>query len=163
MISTTILLLMPLVIVIAMLAFFAINSSTKLYNRLIVVGLTAIGLSVSFISFNALLSQPKPTQFEWIYKQIKEVEIVSAIIVNKKAIYAWILFPGESKPRYYVFDWNKKQAERLQRAMQERRRNKSGKIMMKRPFDYDNSVIDEKDIIIFNPPLKQLKDKSYEK
>jgi len=163
-ISATILLLVPLVVTIMLLSFFAVNALTKFYNRLIVVVLMACALSISFISFNTLLSQPKPTKFEWIYRNIDKVEIISAVIVNEKAIYAWIMFPGENKPRYYVFDWNKKQAEQLQKAMREKRRGKRGKIMMKRPFrhDYDNSVAKPEDIIIFDPLPKQLPDKIYE-
>lgn len=131
---------------------------------MLVVALMSVALSISFISFNALLSQPKPVKFEWIYRHMEEVEIVSAVIVNEKAIYAWIRFPGEEKPRYYVFDWNKKQAEQLQKAMAEQRRGKRGKVTMRRPFEeYDNSVIKPKDIIIFEPPKKQLPDKIYEK
>lgn len=167
MISTTILLLVPLALTVMLLSFFGIRSSGSgtFFNRVLVVILMSVGLSISFISFNVLLSQPKPAQFEWFYSQIEEVEIVSAVIVNEVAIYVWVMFPGENKPRYYELDWNKKQAEQLQKAMSEKRRGQRGKIMMRNPFgsNLDNSVAKDKDIIIFDPQWKQLPDKQYER
>lgn len=162
MISTTILLLVPLVITIMLMSFFAVNVQTKFYNKLIVVILMVLALSTSFVSFNALLSQPKPVKLEWLHRNVETIEILSAVIINEEAIYVWVLFPGENKPRYYVFDWNKNLAEQLQKAMRNKKRGVRGKIIMDKPFDDYIKSLFENNIIIFKPPTRQLPDKQYE-
>lgn len=134
-ITDLILTLIPLIFIILFVGLMAINEAKSLHNRSIAFMLSSVGLIVSFLTLNILLSQPRPSYIEFIHRDTTEVEVVSAIIINRKAIYMWMLFPHQKEPRYYVFDWDQKLAERLQRAMRERDgRRGQGKIMLKRPF-----------------------------
>ena len=160
-ITDLILTLIPLISIILFVGLMAINEAKNLHYRSIAFMLSSTGLIVSFLTLNILLSQPRPTYIEFIHRDITEVEVISAIIVNKKAIYMWMLFPHEKEPRYYVFDWDQKLAEKLQRAMRERNgRQGQGKIMLKRPFS-DNFMGTEmhKDLE-FVPDANQLPPKT---
>ena len=123
------------------LSFFSLNNAKSVATRFIVVILMVCGLSMSFLSAGLMLSQPKQGSIEWLHKNIEEVEIRAAEFEYKKAIYVWMLFPGETKPRYYEFEWDDEEAKQLEEAMKKRGsgRNARGKVVMVDPFKDKNS------------------------
>lgn len=161
MISTVTLLVAPLTLILLLLSIYALTTATGFFNRMMIIVLLLAGMGVSFISFNHLLSLPKPTSMEWVFKHIEEIEILYAVIQRNEAIYLWMNVPDTKEPRYYVLEWNDEQAKQLQKAMREKSSSRvEGKITMKNPFD--NSMEDRKPEIKFVPISKQLPDKSYE-
>ena len=153
--------LIPLIAIIMLLGLLALNAPVKLHIRALTLFLATFGLIISFISLNTLLSYPKPSYFEFVHRNIKEVQIISGFFKPGKAIYLWMKFPNETKPRYYVYDWDKKLAKQLRNAMRKQKNGVRGNVIMKNPFR-DGDEINERQQIEFKPIPRQLPPKKYD-
>ena len=164
MILITTLILAPLTLILLILAFYALTTASSFFNRIIITMLLIVGLGISFISFNHLLSLPKPVSMEWLYKNIKTVVIIGAKIDNEKAIYLWLDIPDTEEPRYYIFNWSEKLARQLKKALDKQAGSQTtGQIIMKNPFsNRDSSFERTESDIQFVPIDTQLPEKSYE-
>lgn len=158
------LIFIPLLFLTAILTAIGVKSVKSLSARCLVICLFLMVLVTGGIAYNQLLSEPRPVSLEWIHKHIEEVDVVGAEIDYKQAIYLWFRFPNEKKPRYYVFPWNDRQAEELQRVLEQKRAaNGEGRLTLKNPFrDYDNSLEDRKPEFKFEPRERGLPLKPYE-
>jgi len=157
--------LIPLIIIFLLLAFYAIATATNLFNRIIIFILLLFGMSVSLLTLNYLLSLPKPTSKEWIHRDIDSIEIISTYFLPNIGIYLWVQLPSADEPRYYVLEWDMETAQKLQEAGDEKRENGgNGKIIMKKPFSDGSTGIDDRMYeVLFVPIKKQMPLKPYEK
>lgn len=163
MISITTLIIAPLTLILLLLSFYALTTATSVFNRIIITTLLIAGMGISFVSFNTLLSLPKTTSMEWVYRNIEEAEIIYGDIQRGEALYLWIRIPDVEEPRYYVMDWDEELAKKLQEALTGKENSKrKGRIIIKHPFNQDFSLEDRKSEIKFVPIPKQLPDKPYE-
>lgn len=133
--ANLILLVSPLIAAVMLLGLISLNVKIKVTIRICVVILVTFGFVYSVVSATLLLSEPKPTTFEVLRRGAEKVEVLAAVFDQGKAIYLWLRFPNEIKPRYYVFKWDIKLAEGLQSAMRQKKNSGTpGKVFMKYPF-----------------------------
>lgn len=144
---------------------FSLNLKTKIVLSILFVLL----LSANFIGLTKLLSLPKPQTIEFLKEHHNKVELLESHIIYKKSIYLWMLFPGETMPRSYIFPWNETLAKAIKKKMDEYNKNqRRGKLFMKNPFKYnwDKSLEMRdmpEDLLDFVLPEKLLPSKPYEK
>lgn len=160
----TSLIFVPLLFVSAILTAIGLKNVKTLPIRCLVTALFLAVLATGFFAYDQLLSQPKPVSLEWLHRNIEVVEVLAAEMTYKEAIYMWFRFPNEKMPRYYIFPWDDKQAEALQKALEQKREARGeGKLTLEYPFrDYDNSLERRKPQFKFEPRERGLPLKPYE-
>jgi len=91
-------------------------------------------IPLGYVQFAELLSNPKPKSFEWYERNVAEAEILGVSLEEGEAIYMWLRLDGAIEPRYYVFPWNLKLAERLEEDV-ENATARNSKLVIKNPFE----------------------------
>ena len=151
-------------LVLAALATIAIWSPRQFVIKVVAIVFSAAAFFLANISLIDLLGRPKPTEWEWRYRDLKEAVVLSAKIVEGEGIYLWLDWPGLPEPRYYVRSWtedgkqegaegeegekgsSKSPAEQLQDALRaQRSENNGAEIIIKYPF-MDSLGIQEGDM-----------------
>lgn len=96
------------------------------------VGLAAYALLLAAIyaGGSELLARPKPVSLEFARMETEAAHVLSARMIEGKAIYLWLLIPGNPEPRAYSIAWDKEVAKSLQKALRESKRG----VMMALPF-----------------------------
>ena len=109
----------------------------------------AAALVVNFyLSGSELLGRAKPARLALLERGADEVSVVSALNVEGKAIYLWLIFPGDTAPRAYSMPWSDEAAEALRKAQDEAEINGST-VRMRNPFLKRSTDKDEQ---FFAPP-----------
>ncbi|MBI2108920.1 MAG: hypothetical protein HYT93_01910 [Parcubacteria group bacterium] len=121
------------------LAAIAVWSPRRFWVKSAAIILTVLFVASGYAALMDLLSRPKPVHLEWVHRSAKDAAVLGVVIKEGKGIYLWLQLRGVPEPRYYVLPWNRPMAERLQEAMRQAQRNKSG-LMMKSPFEYKRSL-----------------------
>jgi hypothetical protein len=138
------------------LAGFAIAGPRRLSLRVTAVIVAALFMPIAYVSQSVLLSRPKPTRLEWVQRSAPEATVLGATFVEDKAIYVWLVLPGEDEPRAYVLPWSRPLAEQLTKA----RRESEGKgepVRMRKPFE---SSRDDSEATFYAEPQKALPEKA---
>lgn len=146
-----------MVAIAAALASLAIWAPRVARVRIVALSITALFIPLSYVQVVELLSKPKPKSFEWFEGNVTEAEILGVSLREGEAIYMWLLLDAAVEPRYYVFPWNLKLAERLEEDIDTAISRKS-KLVLKNPFDRRlGENLGELNIEIVPPPLLPLK------
>jgi len=110
-----------------------------------------------------LLGAPKPMSLEWVSRG--DAKILASRVVEKKAIYLWVLVDGEREPRYYKIPWTQKVAGKLQKALREARQGLKMSIPYQKSWGKDSPFhpapqpkLPEK---MGAPPPRELKNPKY--
>jgi len=148
---------LALVIVAAALASLAIWAPRVTRVRISALIIAAAFIPLGYVQFIELLSKPKPKSFEWFERNVEEAEILAVSLKEGEAIFMWLRLDGALEPRYYVFPWNLKLAERLEEDV-DSAIGRNSKLVIKNPFERrvgDN--LGDLNLQIIPPPLMPLK------
>ncbi len=116
-----------------MLAALIIRVPTRISVKVLALVLAAGLLSSGYLAGAALLGRPKPVRLAILERSVRELVVVASQNVEGKAIYLWVILPGETAPRAYSLPWSLKTAEALRRAQAEAERNGTN-VRMRNPF-----------------------------
>ena len=96
-------------------------------------------LPLTYLSFAALLSRPKPVSREWALSATKEATVIASTVQEGRGIYLWLKTANSPEPRAYKLPWNRDLAQQLQDAKREAEKNGGG-LAMRMPFEktWDN-------------------------
>jgi hypothetical protein len=103
-----------------------------------------------------LLGRPKPLRLEW--RDAANAEVVSAVPVENKAIYVWLIMPDSSEPCAYVLPWSLQAAQQLQEAMSQAEANGTA-VRMTMPFE---SSLDDREPMFYAMPQPAMPPKDYQ-
>lgn len=115
-----------------LLVFVALRWARSAFARVLIVALFALLLPAAYAAPAALLGKAKPVTLEWLNSQVKEASVLSATVVEGKAIYVTLLW--QSAPGLYKLPWDRAMAEDLQQAMRDAQRNGTNPVM-RLPFE----------------------------
>jgi len=132
----------------AILANIAVWSPRRTWLKVGALVTTAVLLPSGYMGFTAMLSRPKPVDFEWGRRELAEAAVLGAQMEEGKAIYLWMMLPDATEPRAYVLPWNKKMARQLRGAQQEARQS-GARVRMRKPFERS---YDERKRRFYAPP-----------
>lgn len=93
----------------------------------------AFFLPVAYFTMTDLLSRPKPTDLEWLHRQIKQAQVLGTRMKEGEAIYVWLELEGVKEPRAYVLPWDTQLAKQMHGAKREAE-SKGQPLMMGKPF-----------------------------
>jgi hypothetical protein len=127
----------------AVLANIGIWSPRKLWVKLSAVTAVALFLPITYFALTELLSHPKPMTLEWAQRSLPQANVISAQMIEDKAIYLWLGFEGEEQPRSYSLPWTRNMAEQLQEAQREAEANGTG-VMVSMPFELTMDSLEKK-------------------
>jgi len=145
------------VLIAATLASLAIWAPRVARVRVAALVVTALFIPLSYVLFVEFLSQPKPKAFEWFERNVEEAEILGVSLKEGEAIYMWLRLDGAVEPRYYVFPWSLKLAERLEDEV-DNAINRNSKLVIKNPFERRlGEALGDLNLQIVPPPLMPLK------
>ena len=139
------------------LASLAIWAPRLARVRIAALVITALFLPLGYVQYVELLSKPKPKNFEWFQRNVEEAEILGVSLKEGEAIYMWLRLDGAIEPRYYVFPWDLKLAERLEEDVYSAI-GRNSKLIIKNPFERrmgDN--LGDLNLKIVPPPVMPLK------
>lgn len=143
----------------AVLASIAIWSPRSLPLKVSALLCATAFLPVGYFGLNDILSRPKPTQLEAMHKHVEQVEVLSSVMQENKAIYLWLQIPEVDEPRAYQLPWSEETAKELHKAKQEAE-EAGTQVSMKKPFE---KTVDNQEPIFYAapqppPPMKQVAD-----
>jgi hypothetical protein len=101
-------------------------------RRTLSVGIFVLLIALVYGGAIELLGRPKPLQLEW--RSAADAQVVSAVPVENRAIYVWLLLPDSSEPCAYVLPWSLQTAQRLQDAMSQAEADGTA-VRMTMPFE----------------------------
>ena len=90
-------------------------------------------MPIGFLQVTEMLSRPKPANYELLRRRVDKFTVLSASFREKQAIYLWVQFDGDTKPRYYSLPWGNRFAENLQESVKEAV-HKNGNVVMRHFF-----------------------------
>jgi hypothetical protein len=122
-------------IVASILSSISIWAPRRVIVRASAFGLAALFVPISYASFAALLSKPKPVSLEWVRAATKEANVLGSSIQEGTAIYIWLQVPGLDEPRAYVLPWSREVAQQLQEARRKAEEQGTG-LGMRLPFEH---------------------------
>ncbi len=122
-----------LVAVACLLAGIAIWSPRRLATKLLALVLAAASMPLGYGALAELLSNPKPTNLEWVKRAAEDAVVLSAQMQEERAIYLWLAFAPETPPRAYALPWSLETAKELQQAMRQAE-SQGTRVKMTRPF-----------------------------
>jgi hypothetical protein len=141
----------------AALATLAIWAPRRTRVRVAALFVAALLIPISYVQFIEFLSQPKPQKYEWFERNVEEAEILGVSLKEGEAIYMWLRLDGALEPRYYVFPWNLKLAERLEEDV-DNAIARNSKLVIKNPFERRmGDSLGDLNMQIKPPPLLPLK------
>ncbi len=134
---------------VAVLTSITIWSRRALPVKFLALACATAVLPLSYLSMNDILSRPKPVLLETVHNDVEQVQVISSLMQEDKAIYLWLQLPGVDEPRSYQLPWSDEAARELHKAMQEA--EKSGtEVKMKKPFEV--SVDNQEPVFYASPP-----------
>ena len=98
------------------LAALVIQSPAHPGTKVLALAVAAGLLASSYLVGTALLGRPKPTRLAILERAASEAVVVASLNAEGKAIYLWLVLPGETAPRAYTLPWSQETAEALRRA-----------------------------------------------
>ena len=101
------------VVLASALAGIAIWAPRMLRLKLTALGLCALLLPVTYLSFTELLGRPRPANIELSYTEFTDANVLATNLREGEAIYLWLQADGTSAPRAYVLPWDLNVARQL--------------------------------------------------
>ncbi len=144
------------VVLAAALAGIAVWAPRRLAVRAGAVVLAGLLVALSHAALSELLGRPKPTSLEWAKAQADEAQVLAADMRENVAIYLWLRLAAADEPRAYRLPWNRSDAEDLQKALREARRQNTG-VRMRRPFERTPDLTERR---FYAPPQPALPPKA---
>ena len=99
------------------------------------------GLSIStallagvYVAGTETLGRAKPARLAMLEQGAGAARLVSSLAVEDKAIYLWLILPGQAAPRAYVLPWSTAVAEALRKAAAEAEANGT-EVVVSDPFN----------------------------
>jgi hypothetical protein len=135
---------------------FLILPRAGLARRTLSVGMFVVLIAVVYGGCIELLGRPKPLRLEW--RDAANAEVVSAVPVENKAIYVWLIMPDSSEPCAYVLPWSLQAAQQLQEAMSQAEANGTA-VRMTMPFE---SSLDDREPMFYAMPQPAMPPKDYQ-
>lgn len=123
------------IIVASVLSSISIWAPRRVIVRASAFLLAVLFVPISYASFAALLSKPKPVSLEWVRAATKEANVLGSSIHEGAAIYLWLQVPGLDEPRAYVLPWSREVAQQLQEARRKAEEQGTG-LGMRLPFEH---------------------------
>jgi hypothetical protein len=135
---------------------FLILPRAGLARRTLSVGIFLVLIAIVYGGAVELLGRPKPLRLEW--RDAAEAEVLSALPVENKAIYLWLIMPEAPEPCAYVLPWSLQAAQQLQQAMSQAEADGTG-VRMTLPFD---PSLDDSEPMFHALPQPAMPPKDYE-
>ena len=135
---------------------FLILPRAGLARRTLSVGMFVVLIAVVYGGCIELLGRPKPLRLEW--RDAADAEVVSAVPVENKAIYVWLIMPDSSEPCAYVLPWSLQAAQQLQEAMSQAEADGTA-VRMTMPFE---SSLDDREPMFYAMPQPAMPPKDYQ-
>ena len=123
------------VLVASVLTSISIWAPRRVIVRFAAFGLAVLFVPLSYASFAALLSKPKPVSLEWMRGNTKEANVLGATMREGEAFYIWLQVPGIDEPRAYTLPWSRDLEQQLQEARRKAEEQGTG-LGMRLPFEH---------------------------
>jgi hypothetical protein len=134
------------------LAMISIWSRHRPWIRAGALAVSALFLPLSYASYAALLSKPKPASLEWWLGEADDATVLSSSIKEDVGIFLWLQLAETAEPRSYVLPWSTKLAEQLQEAAREAE-EQNGELHMRMPFEQSLDELEPKFYAMPQPAL----------
>jgi hypothetical protein len=134
---------------------FLILPRAGLARRTLSVSIFVLLIAVVYGGSIELLGRPKPLRLEW--RDAADAEVVSAVPVENKAIYVWLIMPDSSEPCAYVLPWSLQTAQQLQEAMSQAEADGTA-VRMVMPFE---SSLEDREPMFYAMPQPAMPPKDY--
>ena len=102
----------------ALLAAIAIRTPRATPVRAAAIAVTAAFIPFAYLGLNEILARPKPMTHEWFNASAKHATVLGVSLDEGKAIYLWLRVDDSLEPRYYRLPWQRRNAEKLQKAIE---------------------------------------------
>jgi len=122
-----------LAVLAGILASIAIWTPRKVWLKVAALCTLAFFLPVGYFAMIGLLSRPKPTDMEWLHRQMDQAQVLGTRLKEGEAIYIWLQMEGVKEPRAYVLPWDQQLAKQIHGAKREAE-SKGSALMMGKPF-----------------------------
>lgn len=99
------------------MAWLAVGVGSRMSYRVGAVCTLIVGLGVGFVAITELMGRPKPIEQAWLERDQPAARVLAMRLEKDRAIYLWLLLPGETAPRSYALPWMRRTAEKLDDAM----------------------------------------------
>lgn len=103
----------------ALLAAIAIRAPRATPVRAAAIAITAAFIPFAYLGLNEILARPKPMTHEWFNASARHALVLGVSLEEGKAIYLWLQVDDQLEPRYYRLPWQQRNAEKLQKAVEE--------------------------------------------
>ena len=141
----------------ALLAAIAVRAPRATAWRVGAVALTAAFIPFAYLGLNEILARPKSMSHEWFNASAKHAMVLGVSLDEGKAIYLWLRVDGSTEPRYYRLPWQQRNAEKLQKAVEEAAEEDVG-VRIQNPFSRRSWTNQgEINVELVRPPVPPLK------
>ena len=142
----------------ALLATIAVRAPRATAWRVGAVALTAAFVPFAYLGLNEILARPKSMSHEWFNASAKHAMVLGVSLEEGKAIYLWLRVDGSTEPRYYRLPWQQRNAEKLQKAIDEANEEDDIGVRIDNPFSRHSWTSQgEINIELVRPPTPRLK------
>jgi hypothetical protein len=135
---------------------FLILPRAGLGRRALSVGIFVLLIALVYGGSIELLGRPKPLRLEW--RDAADAQVVSAVPVENKAIYVWLMMPKSSEPCAYVLPWSLQAVQQLQEAMSQAEADGTA-VRMTMPFE---SSLEDREPMFYAVPQPAMPPKDYQ-
>ena len=142
----------------ALLAAIAIRAPRATQLRVAAVAITTAFIPFAYLGLTEILARPKPMTHEWFNAAAKSAMVLGVSLHEGKAIYLWLRVDDSIEPRYYRLPWQQRNAEKLQKAIEEAAEEDDLGVRIENPFSRRSWTNQgEINIELVRPPLPPLK------
>ncbi|MEJ2175532.1 MAG: hypothetical protein P8Y76_11665 [bacterium] len=142
----------------ALLAAIAIRAPRATQLRVAAVAITTAFIPFAYLGLTEILARPKPMTHEWFNATAKHAMVLGVSLDEGKAIYLWLRVDDSFEPRYYRLPWQQRNAEKLQKAIEEAAEEDDVGVRIDNPFSRRSwSNQGEINIELIRPPVPPLK------
>jgi len=142
----------------ALLSAIAIRAPRATQLRVAAVAITTAFIPFAYLGLTEILARPKPMTHEWFNATAKHAMVLGVSLDEGKAIYLWLRVDDSFEPRYYRLPWQQRNAEKLQKAIEEAAEEDDVGVRIDNPFARRSwSNQGEINIELVRPPVPPLK------
>ena len=144
-------------VLVALLAAIAIRAPRATLLRVAALAITTAFLPFAYLGLTEILARPKPMTHEWFNSSAKQAMVLGVSLDEGKAIYLWLRVDNSLEPRYYRLPWQKRNAEKLQKAVDEAAEEDVG-VRIQNPFSQRSWTNQgEINVELIRPPVPPMK------
>ena len=141
----------------ALLAAIAIRAPRATTPRVIAVAITTAFIPFAYLGLTEILARPKPMTHEWFNTSAKHAMVLGVSLREGEAIYLWLRVDDSFEPRYYRLPWQQRNAEKLQKAIEEAAEEDIG-VRIDNPFSTHSWTNQgEINVELVRPPVPPMK------